>query len=473
MQTPLLDSQDRRFSESSQHNDHDHDHSHSDHNHAGSRRSVKLRQRSRHQYALLVCATALFVLLVSSTYHHSGDVGLHPAHLEHLVSTSTDALKSTVGNETTYIVGEHHDVHADYPDDYEWEEPVSRQPFGQALVSNGGNNNAFGRMPAGSPYDVLVVGRGLRDKYYDEDKREYLINLTVVGSVAWSLMTSDVQSLTLKDVSHCSFFANYDSEAGEWVRAGPEPYVLDIPVWRRFPRACTHPHAGGADPRFIWSDAGEPLIVVGTSSQISGVCKSMGMVDLRAVWPDLQEHLEEIGQGHVPIQFDTFTEIGRAGMQAPEFNEKNWAPFFPGPKSHILDHGGWYPKWLSLSRSAIGLASPVGPQRTPWPLLATAIKDRSIVEVDESLDTSSRTDGPYVMGREVDLTIHSQSGTTRADSSCIIRNIPETWDPDHLHQATPFHRVTFCNRGTCVPTERNTVLLGLIHYKVASKIYRR
>jgi hypothetical protein len=135
--------------------------------------------------------------------------------------------------------------------------------------------------------------------------------------------------------------------------------VLDLPVWRQFPRPCQNLVNGGpADPRFIWSDAGEPLAVIGTSSRVEGVCKAVGLVDLRAVWPALEEHLDEIGYGDMPIKFDTFTEVGRTSSK--EKYEKNWAPFFAGPKPprHNSRRGG-----QALSRQGENkvLQRPCGP----------------------------------------------------------------------------------------------------------------
>jgi hypothetical protein len=82
---------------------------------------------------------------------------------------------------TTYIVGEHHAVSGDFPDDYEWIDPYSRKPFNEITYTNGMNNNAMGRMPAGSPYDMLVIGRGRNDKYMDPQEGIEYMNLTIVG----------------------------------------------------------------------------------------------------------------------------------------------------------------------------------------------------------------------------------------------------------------------------------------------------
>ncbi|KAH8684090.1 hypothetical protein BGZ61DRAFT_455621 [Ilyonectria robusta] len=365
---------------------------------------------------------------------------LDATYLDHLAAPLTGKRVSNSKNETTFIVGNHHEVSGNYPKNYQWIDPYSRQPFAEVMYKNGMNNNAMGRMPKGSQYDVLVVARGRNDQYMDPTEGIKYVNLTIVG-----------------------FFANFDATTGQWRRAGPEPYVLDLPVWRQFPRPCSNlVNGGAADPRFIWSDAGEPLAVIGTSSRVPGVCKAVGLVDLRAAWPDLKEHLEEIGYGDIPIRFDTFTEIGKAGKK--ERYEKNWAPFFPGPKPST-------PDLLTFSRFLSSRQKHLAP--STWPYFASQIAKRSILKVDSTLDTSERSPDSYVLAKEIDLSVQDSSKPSVADSACLIDSLPHSWKPNALHQATPFYRVTFCPRGTCLPSQRNTVLLGLIHYKMGRRSYRR
>lgn len=221
-------------------------------------------------------------------------------------------------------------------------------------------------------------------------------------------------------------------------------------------------NGGAADPRFIWSDASEPLGVIGTSSRVPGVCKAVGLVDLRAVWPGLKEHLEEIGYGDIPIRFDTFTEIGKASKK--ELYEKNWAPFFPGPKPATPDVSR-FSRFIGSRRNHLAPST--------WPYFASQIANRSILKVDSTLDTSERSSDSYVLAKEIDLSMRYNGTRSVADSACLINSLPHTWKPKALHQATPFYRVTFCPRGACLPSQRNTVLLGLIHYKMTPKNYRR
>ncbi|KAH6953887.1 hypothetical protein BKA56DRAFT_625333 [Ilyonectria sp. MPI-CAGE-AT-0026] len=75
---------------------------------------------------------------------------LDAVHLGHLAASLTGHELSSIDNETTFIVGEHHTVSGNYPDDYQWIDPYSRQPFVEIMDTNGMNNNAMGRMSAAS-----------------------------------------------------------------------------------------------------------------------------------------------------------------------------------------------------------------------------------------------------------------------------------------------------------------------------------
>jgi hypothetical protein len=96
--------------------------------------------------------------------------------------------------------------------------------------------------------------------------------------------------------------------------------------------------------------------------------------------------------------------------------------------------------------------------------------------VNPALDTSSRANDSYVLGDDIDLAlpgVDEDGARPMADSACLLDSLPHAWKSDKLHQATPFYRVTLCNRGSCVPSRQNTVLLGLIHYKRSRRSYRR
>lgn len=109
--------------------------------------------------------------------HDSVLLDEHRRQLQHpLLSPSAESLGTK-----NYIIGTHHAVDADYPSDYEWIDTASRRPFTQVIQKNGLNNNAMGRMPAGSRYDALVIGRGWNNEYMDERETVPLWNLSIVG----------------------------------------------------------------------------------------------------------------------------------------------------------------------------------------------------------------------------------------------------------------------------------------------------
>lgn len=186
------------------------------------------------------------------------------------------------------------------------------------------------------------------------------------------------------------------------------------------------------------------------------------MVDLRAVWPALKDHLDDIGYGNIPIPLKSFTEIGKASKK--EEYEKNWAPFFSGSKP-VERPNRWLPSLSSLWRNDLA--------NVKWPYFASQVVPRSILEVDTGLDTRERSADSYVLSREIDLSIRTNGSKASASSNCLLQSLPQHWVPHRLHQATPFYRVTMCNRHTCVPSRHNTVLLGILHYKKAAKEYRR
>lgn len=187
------------------------------------------------------------------------------------------------------------------------------------------------------------------------------------------------------------------------------------------------------------------------------------MVDLRAVWPGLKDHLEVIGYGDIPILFDRFTEVGKVGDRAPY--EKNWAACFSGPKPAIGDD-------IVTTRGWGRFQSQRGP--SVWPYFATQIENRTVVQVNEALLAQGRSTDSYVLAESLDLTTTNENGAMfEANSKCIFDSLPSGWNSTRVHLATPFYRVTLCPRGNCTPSRENTVLLGLIHYKQERRSYRR
>lgn len=145
--------------------------------------------RSKRRVQCLIAVTALVFLTILA--HQTiiwKDVPtsepfepLDNAYLDHLATPLTGQRVTNSKHETTFIVGNHHEVSGNYPKNYQWIDPYSRQPFSEVMYKNGMNNNAMGRMPKGSQYDVLVVARGRNDQYMDPTEGIKYVNLTIVG----------------------------------------------------------------------------------------------------------------------------------------------------------------------------------------------------------------------------------------------------------------------------------------------------
>ena len=149
--------------------------------------SLQLIRHKRRTVLLVKCVFLLLfaIVIYQATFGARLSWGssqhLDPIHLDYLATPLTDREHSNVDNETAYVIGEHHAVSGEYTDDYEWVDPYSRDPFTEIMYKNGMNNNAMGRMPAGSEYDVLVIARGRNGKYLDPTEEIPYVNLTIVG----------------------------------------------------------------------------------------------------------------------------------------------------------------------------------------------------------------------------------------------------------------------------------------------------
>ena len=209
--------------------------------------------------------------------------------------------------------------------------------------------------------------------------------------------------------------------------------MLEIPVWRPPTRACPERgECGPEDPRFIWY-SGQPLLIYGTSSQLTEACRSMAIADLRTVWPEFAALMRSIGYT-APVHLTRPVELGQKGDKVHPY-EKNWAPFIPGNAG---------------SRKS-----------TPFPLIHTNLVPQTIVKV--SSETRSNLDSStYLLTETIP--------TSPTSEACVLEALPGKRFHD-IHHATPFHRVTMCPRGTCRPSSKNTVLLSLAHWKQYT--YRR
>lgn len=159
----------------------------------------------------------------------------------------------------------------------------------------------------------------------------------------------------------------------------------------------------------------------------------MGVIDLRVIWPDLNEHLQEIGHT-APLQHDPLTAIVKTASSSEE--DSNWAPFFAG--------------YEPVTGSSA------------WPYFQTSLISKSVVRVDSKISTNSKG-VTSVLSQEVELV--GPITEQKIDSTCLKLALPSTWDMTRLQQVTPFLRVTTCPRGACSPDTENTVLMGMAQYR--------
>lgn len=156
----------------------------------------RARLNQRVSRTLVVLGSLLFLSIIfatlSSNNPHSSSAArdsqkagaLDTSHFEYLSAPLEDVESSTTDQGTAFIVGEHHLVDGKYPKNYTWIDSYAREPFVEVMYENGLTNSAIARMPAGSPYDVMVVARGRNDKYKDPRESVAYVNLTIVGQVA-------------------------------------------------------------------------------------------------------------------------------------------------------------------------------------------------------------------------------------------------------------------------------------------------
>lgn len=243
---------------------------------------------------------------------------------------------------------------------------------------------------------------------------------------------------------------------------------------RQHPRPCLdRVEAGPEDPRLLWTDRGQLLLTLGTTSQIKGVCRSMAIVDLRIVWPGFSDMMKGLGYGKIPIELDALTEIGPEGGK--EQYEKNWAPFFPGATAPVVRES-------AVKR----FFSPEAKQPGGMPLFHTHVVPQTIMGLPHE---------PEHNATHFESAALTGSNTTLAYKAMVeqkFEEVPSDWLADQsakvaqcltstilgfashsFHQATPYHRVTMCPRGTCVPDSSNTVLFSIGHLKINWKTYRR
>lgn len=224
----------------------------------------------------------------------------------------------------------------------------------------------------------------------------------------------------------------------------------------------------------MWTDEGQLLLVFGTTSQVSKVCRSMAVVDLRVVWPEFADLMTRLGHGDVPLRIDAVTELGKEGPKEPY--EKNWAPFFAGASAPSR-RARIYQPWFDSSSE--GFTPSNFPQFhvnvVPSIVLQTASDpDLLSLPVEKVALTGSTTKTDYMTLVESESSTPSIANDllSEAANTCFQASFPN-FQIHSIHQATPYYRVTLCPRGTCKPDSTNTVLFALGHLKISWNEYRR
>lgn len=59
-------------------------------------------------------------------------------------------------------------------------------------------------------------------------------------------------------------------------------------------RASCRATPGPEDPRAVWSPEGVPVMIIGMDTVRPEACRTMGVMDLRVLWPALRDELERI-----------------------------------------------------------------------------------------------------------------------------------------------------------------------------------
>ncbi|TEY59659.1 hypothetical protein BOTCAL_0189g00120 [Botryotinia calthae] len=180
---------------------------------------------------------------------------------------------------------------------------------------------------------------------------------------------------------------------------------------------------GFHDPRIFYSGRGEPILMI--SSQSRYACIGLWSIDLRSVYPDLEEIFSSSPKsfGGPLKSYPVLTELTRNPRETRRSYEKNWFIFSPTPSSSYVHY--------ELTSS----------QRTFAKLIGNGFTTTNLTDQNEI--------------------------------SCLIDATPEeitlnrymanaTW-----HQATPALKLILCTRSnnSCILETPDTVFIAAIHRK--------
>ncbi|KAF5017325.1 hypothetical protein F66182_10754 [Fusarium sp. NRRL 66182] len=225
-------------------------------------------------------------------------------------------------------------------------------------------------------------------------------------------------------------------KSGKWSRllvedfGGPEHHCKNQPDMDRY--------IGPEDMKLFWTRTGEPLLIFTHQVDDENLCQGQFLIDVRAAMPELEQALgREYSSLLPPIRFGSPTGLRRRAPSGQESHpryqrEKNWAPaqspFGSNDELLLMVEPGQLFRWTSV--------------------------DEPVESVASAKDQQSAVQEPYPPGAAAGDTWHSQRRMTCMHDVML--------DDRHVHQSTPMLSLTLCNRGTCEPSEQNTVMLGLV-----------
>ena len=282
-------------------------------------------------------------------------------------------------------------------------------------------------LPRNSRYPYLTIVRGdPLTSYFDKEgqvtvwKKEIYAMMSRIAhpdDARWNpralrRLTNEVNTLLPLSTSSNHTFPSCGTEA-------PGKFYLNV--------------QGPEDPRVFWSALGEPLLLYNSHSERfqDRHCRVMHIVDLRSIYPLLEEILEDLQDRPPPIRFPNSLAIEEEDQY---YIEKNWLMF-----SDMLD-----PQAIYFHRN-------LAPRHLSQWSYQTHQLMPSIHESTEDLEANN----------------------------CLHRLLPLTHQPKDihvsLHQTTPPVWVVLCNRGDCSPSIHNTVIVTLGHWshKTEPRYYER
>ncbi|KAF5237996.1 hypothetical protein FAUST_5802 [Fusarium austroamericanum] len=225
-------------------------------------------------------------------------------------------------------------------------------------------------------------------------------------------------------------------KTGKWSRllvndfGGPEHHCQKQPDMDRY--------IGPEDMKLFWTRAGEPLLIFTHQVNDEVLCQGQFIIDVRAAMPELEQALgPETTALLPPVRFSEPTSLRRKAPEGQETHprfqrEKNWAPaqspFSSDDELLLMVEPAQLYRWTSKE-------DPVQP----------IVNDKDQISVVQE---------PYPPNATPGATWHA-----RLRQTCIHDVM---LDDQHVHQSSPMLSITLCNRGTCEPSEQNTVMVGIV-----------